>query len=210
MSKPNILITVPNQGWLHKFCVFALLKIQQDTRTDRTILLPTHKPYENSLNKIVNDFLAGTYDYWISFDDDNPPTQNIIDLVFLDKDVIGCPTPVWHNAVKGDRPWYFNAMDRKNDGWIPHEPCQGLQAVDTIGSGCFVIARHVIEQMRKNKIVFQRVYKEDGTVERGHDFEYFDKVKQMGYGVYAHYDYYCSHLNEIDIIEIINAFGSMR
>ena len=208
--KLKTLITVPNQGWLHKFCVFALLRLQADNRVEKTLLLPTHKPYENSLNKIVIDFLNGNYDYWLSFDDDNPPQKNIIDLVFLDKDVIGCPTPVWANMKEGDRPWYFNAMDKVEGGWKPHEPCGGLQSVDTIGSGCFVVARHVIEYMRKQGIFFQRPIDKNGIVERGHDFEYFNQVKNFGYGVYAHYDYICSHFNEIDIIEVVSAFSAMR
>jgi len=84
----KILISIPNTGYIHKHCVFALLKLQKDTRFNLTFILPTHNPYENNLHHIVKDFLTGDYDYWLSFDSDNPPINNPLDLVGLDKDII--------------------------------------------------------------------------------------------------------------------------
>ena len=120
VNKPRVLVSVPSgDGWVHKFSVFSLMKMQGDNRVQATFIIPTHKPYVNNLHKIKNDFLKGKYDFWISFDDDNAPMKNPFDLVFLNKDIIGCPTPVWANIKVGDYPVYWNALDEKDDGWVP-------------------------------------------------------------------------------------------
>ena len=147
--KPNVLITIPTSGRIHKHCVFSLIRLLKDPRVVSDYILPTDRPYESNLNGIVKFVLSGNYDYWISFDDDNPPRRNIMDLVFYDLDIVGCPTPVWANMKKGDYPIYWNAMDVKEDGWKPHKVTKELQEVDAIGSGCMIIARRVLEKMAK-------------------------------------------------------------
>lgn len=167
-------------------------------------ILPTDRPYESNLNGIVKYFLKTDFDYWITFDSDNPPIKNIIDLVFLNLDVIGCPTPVWANMKKGDYPMYWNALDEHEDGWRPHRPLDGLQEVDAIGSGCMVIARRVLEKIPKP--LFFRQWNEDGIAVRGHDFLFSKKAKDNGFRVWAHYDYPCHHFNEIEVHETAQAY----
>ena len=185
------------------------MKMQRDNRINSKFILPTHSPYVNNLHKIIRDFLDGGYDFWISMDDDNPPRNNILDLVFLNKDVIGCPTPVWHNAVPGDYPIYWNALDDKGDGFKPHQPCEGLQRVDAIGSGCMIISRRVIEALDGQK-PFMRQWGDDGIVQRGGDFSFCMKARKAGFEIYAHYDYPCYHFNEIEIGEIQLAFQNIK
>ena len=84
------------------------MRIQLDTRYKVRIMLPTHSPSDNNRHHIFNDFLQGGEDYLLCIDSDNPPVNNPIDLVELDKDVIACPTPVYHNTKKGERPYYWN------------------------------------------------------------------------------------------------------
>ncbi len=203
--RPRVLVSVPNTGWIHKHCVFALLKMTKDERVDLTVMLSTHVPYVNNLNKIVLDFLRDGYDWWITFDDDNPPQNNPIDLIFLQKDIIGCPTPVWHcDATKPkDLPYYFNALDAVSGGYKPHLVCEGLQRVDAVGSGCMVIARRVLEKV---KAPFMRIWDADGTVDTGHDYNFCERAKRLGFEVFAHYDYPCMHFNEVELTEAITAF----
>ena len=169
---------------------------------------PSHKPYVNNLHKCMWDFLDGGEDYWLSIDTDNPPTNNPLDLIEFDCDVIGCPTPVWNNAVKGDRPWYFNALDKKEDGYTPHIKCEGLQEVDAIGSGCILMSRRVIMAL-KDKKPFFRKWNRDGTVEMSGDYSFCEKVKKSNFKIWAHFDYLCMHFNEVELGEVIRAFGDM-
>ena len=208
--KPRVLISVPNgKGWLHKHVAFALLRLQQDARVQQTIILPTHTPYVNNLHKIKEDFLNGPYDYWLTMDADNPPRRNVLDCVFLDKDIIGFPTPVWANMKEGDYPIYWNGLDAKGDGWTPHEPTTGLQMVDAVGSGCLLIARRVMAAMRYDH-PFARVWNPDGTVEIGGDYSFCRKAKARGFEIYCHYGYPCHHFNEIEVSEIGTAFHAIQ
>jgi hypothetical protein len=167
----------------------------QDDRVDATVMLPTHSPYVHNLHECRRTFLAGPYDYWLSMDDDNP-----LDLVFLDLDVVGCPTPVWANMKPGDRPVYWNALDEVDDGFKPHEPCHGLQEVDAVGSGCILVARRVMEALTAP---FLREWNEEGLVETGGDFAFCKRARAAGFRVFAHFDYPCHHFNELEIGEVV-------
>ena len=206
----SVYLTIPNgSGWLQKHVHFAVIRMLQDGRYRIRHDAPTHSPYVNNLHRCVKDFLRGGEDYWITMDDDNPPMNNPLDLVELDLDVIGLPTPVWNNSVLGDRPYYFNALDIKGDGYTPHTNCNGLQEVDAVGSGCLLIARRVMLEL-KDQQPFMRTWNQDGTVEVGGDYSFCRKVKAAGFQIWTHYDYPCRHFNETDLIEIIQAFGSMK
>ncbi len=207
----SIYITVPNgSGWLHKLTHFTICKMLADRRYQIRHDCPTHSPYVNNLHHCMKDFLNGGEEYWLSIDDDNPPINNPLDLVEYDCDLIGCPTPVWCNKVKGDQPWYFNALnwDDKEEAYRPHSNTNGLQEVDAIGSGCFLVARRVISKL-KNKQPFMRQWKEDGTVEMGGDYSFCQKVKAAGFKIWAHFDYPCHHINDVSLIEVIQAVNDM-
>ena len=97
LNKKKVLIACPNgDGWIHKHVVNVLMKFLHDTRFHVEIILPTHRPFVQNLHMIQRDFLKGDYDFLISIDADNPPTNNVLDLIELDFDVVGAPTPVWH------------------------------------------------------------------------------------------------------------------
>mgnify|MGYP001616054345 CR=1 FL=1 len=209
----KILVTVPTTGWLHKQTVFALLRLQHDPRVH--IIIPTHNPYEHNLHRIVGDFLAGDYTHWLSFDDDNPPIQNPLELIELDKDIIGCPTPVWHyderTAGKKERPVYWNAYDYDvvADAYRPHETMDGLQRVDAIGTGCFLITRRVFEDPRMQCAPFMRVWTKEGYVERGNDLAFCERARACGFEIYAHYGYPAMHINELEIGGVVRAFRNL-
>lgn len=219
VSRPKVLVSIPTRGELHKSAAQAAVQIAlAETVRGRIrgdLVMPTHVPYENNLHWIVRDVLEKGYDYWVSWDDDNPPLRNPLDLVFLDKDVIGCPTPVWHNAVPGDRPYYLNAYRQVGDplteegGWKPWEETTGLQEVDAIGTGCFVIARRVLERLAE-EAPFQRIYRKDGTVLVGNDLAFCLRAKAAGFRIFAHFDYLCRHMNRLDLSEVVEAFHDMR
>ena len=208
----SVYITVPNgSGYLHKHVHFAVCRMLADRRYTIRHDCPTWSPYVNNLHHCIKDFLKGGEDYWLSIDTDNPPINNPLDLIEYDCDVIGCPTPVWHNKVKGDRPYYFNALiwDEKEQAYRPHENMNGLQEVDAIGSGCMLIARRVILKL-KDQQPFMRRWNQDGTVEVGGDYSFCQKAKKAGFKIWAHFDYPCHHFNEVSLIEVIEAFNNMK
>lgn len=210
-DQTKVLITVPNLHWIHKHVVHKLLLLQQDRRYRCTIMMPSNKPFENNLAHIVNDLLKGPWDFWLSMDDDNPPQQNPLDLVALDKDVIGLPTPVYHYDGKaGSRPLYWNAYDwdEKAGAYREHTEREGLQRVDGIGTGCFLAHRRVFEHPDM-KGCFMRMWREDGTVEFGNDLAFSTRARKAGIELYAHYDYPCDHFNEVSLNEVARAIKGL-
>jgi len=206
--------TSPSHPYLHKGVVFVSWKLLADHRYKIIPIIPTHNPFENNLHHIVNDFINGNYDFWLSIDADNPPMRNPLDLVELDLDIVGFPTPVWHftgKEPKGERPIYWNAYDyvSKKGACKEHDIKNGLQKVDAIGTGCFLIARRVFlnEEMRKG--VFQRQLNSDGTVNKGNDISFCEKAKENNFEIYAHYDYPCMHFCNLELNEVVRAFNNL-
>lgn len=209
----KVLISVPTspaKPYIHKHCAFALLRLQADSRYLKKIILPSHNPFENNLHHIVNQFVDEGYDYWLSFDSDNPPMRNPLDLVKLDKDIIGCPTPVIHfdRDKFGERPLYQNAYKfvSKEKGYTEWPTKQGLQKVDAVGTGCFLVSRRVFLHPEMQKGAFNRTLNEDGTVERGNDIAFCERARKCGFEIYCHYSYPCQHFNEVEVTEMAEQF----
>jgi len=205
----TVLVTVPNLHWIHKLVVHRLLLLQREKRYKVTISLPSNKPFENNLHHIINDFMAGDWDFWLSFDADNPPEKNPLDLVKLDKDIIGCPTPIWHCEGKaGERPIYWNAYqsDPSTGAYREWPIREGLQKVDAVGTGCILMSRRVFENPAMRTGAFTRKLNDDGTVDKGNDISFCERATEEGFEIWCHYDYPAGHMVEVDLNECSRAF----
>lgn len=215
MTKKKVLISFPispAHPYLHKGVVFASWKLLSDKRYELLPIIPQWNPFENNLNKIVKDFINGGHDYWLSIDADNPPMQNPLDLIELDLDIVGYPTPVWHYSgdKPGERPIYYNAYDYvpEKGAYKEHLPFDGLQRVDAIGTGCFMVARRVFEDPDMIGS-FMRQWHPDGTVNKGNDISFCEKARIQGWQIWAHYDYLCQHFNNLELNEVGHAFRNL-
>ena len=207
----RILVSIPNTGWIHKHVCFVTDRLLSDRRFRVKVIRTTHNPYENNLHHILNDFMADPFDFWLNIDSDNPPINNPLDLVALDKDIIGLPTPVWHftDEKPGERPLYYNGYDSAKNAYKEHLPHEGLQEVDAIGTGCFMIARRVFENEAMRKAPFQRQWNEDGTVHKGNDISFCERARAQYFSIWCHYGYPCMHFNELELNEVVRAFRSL-
>ena len=210
----SVYITVPNEHWIHQHVVEKLLWLLIDGRYGLKINLPSRKPYENNLNHIVNEFMESGFDFWLNIDADNPPRNNPLDLVELDKDIIGLPTPIWHYiGKKGERPVYWNAYDyvpeSQDKAYKEHANRDGLQKVDAVGTGCILIARRVFENAEMRKAPFSRKLHPDGTVYKGNDISFCENVRENGFEIYCHFNYPCNHFSEVELNEIVEAFRNL-
>ena len=207
-DRPRVLISVPNTGWIHKHVTRSVIGCLRDTRYAVTYIDPTHKPYEANLNAIAKDVLDGEWDYWLNIDSDNPPLRNPLDLIELDRDVCGLPTPIYHNDGTC-YPICWNALDRvegRNE-YRMHPVAQGeMHEVDAIGSGCMIVARRVIERVQPPWFV--REVDEWGRPKHGPDFYFCTKAGAAGFRVWTHYGYPCRHFNEVELIEAMQAFAA--
>jgi hypothetical protein len=217
-NKMNILVSIPNTGYIHKLVSLSTNRLIQDKRHKCHIIYPTHNPYENNLHHIVNEFMAprikgDEFDFWLNIDSDNPPMDNPLDLIKYDLDIIGLPTPVWHfiKEKKGERPWYENAYKYipEKDAYTEWPDKEGLQKVDAVGTGCVLYARRVFENPEMRKAPFQRIWNKDGTVERGNDIAFCERATKHGLKIFAHYDYRCMHFNDLELHEVARAMHGL-
>jgi len=123
-------------------------------------------------------------------------------LVELDKDIIGLPTPIWQ--FKGDLTKFPIKKAVYDENLKEYYPQEGLQQVYSIGTGCFLLSKRVAEKVKEYP--FMRVYNRDGTVSKGNDLAFCDRVREAGFEIWAHFDYTCSHFKEIDVDEIEQVF----
>lgn len=215
---PKILLSIPTTGRICKHVVQWLIETisyeNHNQRCHGEIIMPTDRPYEQNLHKIVYGLNVDKhdYDFWISIDDDNPPIANIIDLVFLDKDMIGCPTPVWHYVPgKAERPIMWNTYDYvpDKDAYKEHEDKNGLQEMDAVGTGCFVLANRCFTHEALRCGAFARKLDCHGLVHKGNDISFCERLKDAGFSVYAHYGYPCRHFSTIDLLDASSAIGEI-
>jgi len=208
-DKLAILVTVPNLYWIHKTVVRTMLLLLMEDRYKVVIQMPTHRPYVNNLHHCVNEFMGERdYSYWLNIDADNPPLRNPLDLVVLDKDIIGFPTPVWHSEKEQDaNPIYHTGYDyvSPEDAYTEHGPQDGLQPVDAIGTGCFLVAKRVFRHPDLRYGAFFRTWYPDGTMHKGNDIAFSERARRVGFELFCHYDYPCDHLAEIPLRSVKGA-----
>jgi len=199
--KPKIYIAVLSMGTIRRELSLWLIQMSHDDRFQVIIKYHGLRPASYNRNDIVKQFLQTDCDYLLKIDDDTVPMKNPLDLVYLDKDVLGCPYP----QIKGDELGWL-VMRKVEGGYkqMPTKTRHGLQEVDAIGDGVMLIARRVLEKV---KIPFERKW-QDGIPIKGSDFFFCDKVKDLGFKVWTHWEYPCSHFKEVDLVWILRLLGT--
>ena len=197
----KILVTIPNLAWVHRQVLGLVVRMMAESKHELSIDAPVFDPpYDNALNHIAKAFREGSWDYWLNVDADNPPSRNPLELVELDKDIIGCPTP---RIKVGQTPmvtWMaYNLVDGKHvtmDG-------KGLEKRDAVSSGAMLIAHRVFEHPDMQKHPFLSVYNVDGFRILGPDFAFCGRARNSGFEIYAHYDYPSYHYKEVELGELM-------
>ena len=211
---PKVLVSLPNLHWVRTEVAMTLVKLARDRRYPLCFLPKSHKPYENNMHHIVNAFIDEGYDYWLNIDDDNPPLANPLDMVELDLDVVGFPTPIWHytGQVPGERPVYWNAYDYvpEADAYREHTQRDGLQRVDAVGSGCILVARRVLEHPNLRYGAFFRTWHPDGTMNKGGDIAFCERARAAGFRVWCAFDYPCDQFAEVSLNEVARALRGFQ
>ena len=174
------------------------MKLIQDRRFNVVYMDPSHQPCAHNRNRCHKEAVDRGFDFLLMIDADNPPKNNPLDLVDLDKDVIGGPTMVYR-ADKGGIYWNvmdWNDGDADNDpGWKPNMKQTGLVECDAVGSGCILISRRVLCAL-SGKQPWNREWDEHGYVTEGTDFAFCKRAKALGYRIWGHYEYWCEHYKE--------------
>lgn len=197
-TKKWIYVAILEQGEIRTELSKTLLNISHQNEYNIDIGYHPDKPISHNRNKIVQTFLQDKkYDYLLMLDDDNVPPANILHLADFDKDVICGISFGWQKGLV--IPSLFR---RKPDGLYtvaPFNGDEGLMEVDAAGSGQMMIARRVLEKIR---YPFRNEYDRDGVKKLGLDINFCQRVKEIGFKVWAHTDYISSHWIPFDLKEV--------
>lgn len=213
-KKISVYVTFPNVHMIHAEVSQVSNNIVLDKRYRIVPDYPAERPYVANLNKCVQRFLDNGCDFWLSMDDDNPPQANPLDLIKYDKDIMGLPTPIFRPDLMNihGRPWYFNAYQYNGavDAYHEWPVRKGLQHVDAIGTGCFLIARRVFESHKRlREAPFMRHWTKEGVTTRGNDISFSDRARRCGCEIWAHFDYLCNHHKRISMLWLIESVSEM-
>jgi len=198
LSKQKLLVTILNQGYIRPELSDVQSQLLSDERVETTVVHVNMRPSENARNASVKKMLDEGYDYLLTIDHDTIPLKNPIDLIELGLDVVGFAVPQW-NISDPAYPIYFVGMDRVENGYNEHKEKEGLQEVDAVGSGCLLMSRKVLEQVKEP---FLRNWK-DGFAITGLDFYFCEKAREQGFRTYCHYDYVADHIKEVSLLDIL-------
>ena len=219
MSK--VTLAIPNTGRVHSLMIEPIVLISNDSRHEVRLDLFHGVPIEASRNEIVLRFLESGGDYLLFIDDDNPPINNPLDLIEEDPDVMIYPTPTWgHNLDRNIcvMPIKWNVYELSQPCRSGEEPTdsttyyesavwdkEGSFEIECGGSGCMLIARRVLEKVRKP---FMRRFDDDGLCVQGSDFVFCQKAKKAGFKIWTNFGYWCRHLKERDLAEMFVMYAN--
>ena len=185
----KILLAIPTRGQIHPLTMDTVIGLLADTRHQVEMFQGwTGRGPEEARSHIAKYFLANDYDFMLTIDDDVSLDKNPLDMVELNKDVIGCPYPVlMTNGIQLCAYRDEKAIRGK-----------GLEQVDELGLGCTLIARRVIESL-KDEVPFVAIRNLDGTWRVSEDRAFCRKAKQKGFEIWANFDILPHHFVDIDL-----------
>jgi hypothetical protein len=154
-------------------------------------------PCASAKNKIVLNFLADrAADYLLMIDDDQLPTNNPLDYIEYDKDILGWPYP--SSRTSNERPIT----------WYPKEPEPETPMVraEIVGGGGLLIARRVLEHPAM-KAPFIDLFDENGLFKVGEDYNFCKRATEAGFRVWCALDSPLLHIKPIELYTVWSAYN---
>lgn len=194
-NQKGVYIAVLNQGNTRTEMDWLTTELSHQGKYNIMTTYPAKKPITHNRNSIVQDFLQRKdFDYLMMMDDDNIPPVNILNLVDFQKDIIGPlgfsfqQNKVVPVILKRNKEGIYHVMPFKGN--------EGLVECDAFGAGCIIMSRQVLEKLR---FPFRNEYDRDGIKKLGLDINFCQRAKELGFRVYCHLDYVCSHWVTFDL-----------
>jgi hypothetical protein len=194
----KVYLAILNSGWIRREIVYTILPQMLNTKGVEVVFENPHlswgHPISSNRNAITKRFLATDCDFLLMIDDDIVPLHNPIEMVFADKDIIGCPAKV----RQANRACNWNLYQWIGDGYMPVDlrraPSDGdVVQVDIVGSGCVLVKRKVLQSI---KAAWNCEYDEDGVSTYGTDFAFCRRAKENGFEVWTTPWRWCEHIKD--------------
>jgi len=206
----SIYIAILNEGTMRVELTGLIVDLIQQGKYNLDIHYPHNKPITFNRNEIVKSFLSSGCDYLLMIDDDIFPPPTILNLADFDEDIIAATCFAFTKDMIIPVAW-----NRRADGmyFVPNlASSDGLKKVDSVGTGCIMIKRSVLENpwWLENGGWFKNEYDKTGYKEEGNDLAFCRKATDLGYNVFVHTDYQCSHIVPMDLKFIYNSLNSAK
>jgi hypothetical protein len=200
------------------------------TETGHSIVLHYERgstPVDLARNKICGEFLRTKCDVLWMIDDDTLPPHNLGDLLGVDGDIVS-PLIVGAQPLADGKLGLFNVAYMKNPkgDWRTMDwevRGTGVIDIDSAGTGCLMIRRHVLEDPRMllpgeyvdifgelrvledtdPPALFEIRRKPNGEWMCGEDLSFCDRAKSLGYSIKLHTGVVCGHLKQIDLKSLL-------
>ena len=200
--KPTIYLAILNNGWNRVELTHGLWTMLSTSDLKFVFEDPQitrGQPASSVRNEIKKRFLQTSCEFLIMLDYDEVPFHDLVDLVEADKDIISCPS-----LTKKNGKLLWKAYNRVGDRYksidldkLVNPP--DFMAVDGIHSGCIIIKRRVLEDM---KAPFQDVFDDDGVRIKGYDLEFCRRAIEKGFEVYTTPKKRCGHFKCVELTTI--------
>jgi hypothetical protein len=205
-NKPTkCMVAIPNQGTMTTQVAKQLIDmVAQSLLTKKYVIDMRFSKVTNidyNRNTIVKMFLETDNEWLLMMDDDNPCLQNPLDLIELNKDIIIFPTLMFKVDLSGSPMLQYNIFKKEGNMWRSQKmtPGKPLAEYDAGGTGCILIKRKVLEGV---KAPFLSKLNPDGTRNVGMDLWFCQKAKQRGFRIWAHWEYACQHIKDVDLLDV--------
>lgn len=165
----------------------------------RAVFLPIIQPMPvvHNRNLQIIEFLKTDCTHIFFLDSDNVPVQGTVDrLLAHNLPFVSAPSEQWKNGEHG-----VLVLDyvEEEDGYKQHHPFRpgsGLQKCDAVGGAGMLIRRDVLMKLRPP--YFLEKYDDMGLMAKGEDFFFCDRLRELGYQLYADCDIIQAHIHGIE------------
>ena len=185
----KLFLRIPTADTIHPELTRWLLWFDGATREDKNIFHGNIDIFVNNIgidrarNAICHQFLKSDCSH----------------LWMLDADVIP-PRKIPHSA-ESHQCWsgiydHLMGVELCKSIWVKGEegyrPCKQGQPYEATSGGCMVLPRSTLEAIKPPWFVTH--FNDDGTIAKGEDFDFCEKVLAAGMDIYVDPTYYCHHM----------------
>jgi hypothetical protein len=185
----KLYVAVLNRGSIRRELTIILDKIRTTPGIEvclEPLTMTFGEPICSNRASIVRRFLDTDCDFLMMIDDDIIPLHNPAELVFADKDIVGFPAKVRQRGRALNWVAYMKVLEGI-EGYTPvdfslHNSSDDLIPVDIVGTGCILIKRRVLEQLKQPFLV---EFDEHGISSYGTDFAFCRKAKDALFEIFS-------------------------
>lgn len=199
----KIYIAIPTKdGQIFFELALRLSQWSKQTAIKATVVYhPFLSPIDHARNVIVNDFLRTDYTHLLMIDDDIvPPIDTLERLLFHDKNIVAAACPLIGPNEDGELIVTMNAYNLNADKEYVITESTGLQKVDAVGTGCIMIKRKVLEDMKIPP--FATIYDADGIKYKGEDLNFCYQAKLNSVDTYVDFKLRCKHIKSCNLLKL--------